>query len=284
MEAIEIPTVDRSVLGATRVSGSGLGYVVIAGATAVPHRFYRSLAVWLAERTRATVLSFDYRGVGASKRGPLRSSEIGCRDWALDLASVIRYAAARGPTVVVGHSSGGHAFGMTDAHQQTLGLYTFGSGAAWHGYMKPAEAIKVWTLWNVLGPPLVGLRGYMPMRLVGLGEDLPKGVYRDWRRWSGFPNYFFDDPNAEFVSEFGRVRVPVVGVSSTDDAWAPPQSVDAFMGHYPRYTPVVVRPEDIRRPIGHMGYARSACRALWDPLAEWVSAQLRCSALDGRVS
>jgi len=44
--------------------------VVIHGATAVPQRFYRDWATHLAERG-AAVLTYDHRGIGRSRRGPL---------------------------------------------------------------------------------------------------------------------------------------------------------------------------------------------------------------------
>ncbi|MEL6180396.1 MAG: alpha/beta fold hydrolase, partial [Myxococcota bacterium] len=174
---------DDTRLGATLRRGRGDQWVVIGGATGVPQGYYGALAQWLCDVSGVNVLTFDYRGMGASRRGALKGFQAHYRDWASDLAEAIGYAADRGPTVVVGHSFGGHAFGMTDAHARTRGLYTFGTGAGWHGYMKRREGLKVQFMWNVLMPTLVAWRGYLPAKLVGLGEDLPLGVYQDWKRW-----------------------------------------------------------------------------------------------------
>ena len=263
---------DGTRLGATLVPGRSDRWIVIAGATAVPHRYYRPLSEWLSERLGANVLSFDYRGIDASKPDSLVGFQADYRQWATDLATAIDYAADRGPTVVVGHSFGGHAFGMTDAHDRTLGLYTFATGAGWHGHMVPTEAIKAWVLWNLVGPPLTRWFGYLPMSKLGMGEDLPLGVYRDWKRWCAHADYFFADPEAEFVHRFDEVRVPVVGVNSTDDAWAHPASAWAFLKHYPTYEPRPVSPADNGlEAIGHMAYVRPKCGALWKPLERWIS-------------
>jgi hypothetical protein len=40
-------------------------------------------------------------------------------------------------------------------------------------------------------PLLASWRGYLPSSLLGMGEDLPLGVYRDRRRWRAFPHYLF---------------------------------------------------------------------------------------------
>lgn len=272
---ISLEHADGSMVGARLLAGGDRGWVVVGGATATPQRYYRPLARWLAETHHVNVVTFDYRGIGASKAVPLRDETSDYRDWADDLALAVAHAARQGPAVVVGHSFGGMAFGMTDAHEATRGLYTFGTGAGWHGYMPWGEAIRVWTLWNVLGPPLVAWRGYLPMSAVGLGEDIPLGVYRDWKRWCRWPRFFFDDPEADFGERFARVRVPVVGVNSVDDPWAPPESGRAFLSHYPTAELVAPRPPDLGLPaIGHMGYVRRSRAALWRALGSWLEERL----------
>lgn len=252
------------------------GWVVIAGGTGIPHRYYKRLATWLAEHHNVHVLSFDYRGIGTSKPNrSMKGYQATFPDWASDLQTAVHYAAERGPTVVVGHSFGGQAFGMTDAHSYTRGLYTFATGAGWHGYMKTLESLRVRLLWNGLGPVLVGWKGFLPSKLVGMGEDLPLGVYKDWRRWCLSPNYFFDDPDAHFKSNFPRVDVPVIAVNSTDDAWAPPASAKAFIDHYPNASYVTITPEQLgMKSIGHMNYVRPVCQKLWENLGKWIDARL----------
>lgn len=264
---------DGRALGATVVPGSGRRWVVVGGAVAVPHRFYLSFAEWVARRLGANVLCFDYEGVGASRREDLRACRADLRSWADDLALAIGHAAARGPTVVVGHSFGGQAFGITPAHRQTVGLYAFGSGAGWHGWMPAAERWRLRAFWYALGPTATRAAGYAPLRALGIGEDVPAGVFRDWRRWCLRPRYFFDDPEADFTVEYARVDAPVVGVSATDDLWAPPLSVEVLTRHYPRGEVRVVRPDDVGVPIGHLGYLRPGREALWEGFAAWAEAR-----------
>jgi predicted alpha/beta hydrolase len=126
---------------------------------------------------------------------------------------------------------------------------------------------------------MVAAYGYLKMSRLGMGEDLPLGVYSDWRRWCSFPQYFFDDPTAEFTAEFGRVTVPVVAVNSSDDAWATPASADAFFRHYPTARQVSVTPADIGvRSIGHIQYVRPACRPLRSHLGAWLEERWRHTA------
>src|SRR5688572_23462718 len=72
--------------------------VVISGATGVPHGFYARAAAWLADRG-ATVLTFDFRGVGASRHaGGPRRDRATMREWgALDLNEAIGHLYDRDP-------------------------------------------------------------------------------------------------------------------------------------------------------------------------------------------
>jgi predicted alpha/beta hydrolase len=99
----------------------------------------------------------------------------------------------------------------------------------------------------------------MPMRSLGAGEDLPMGVYRVWKRWCSFPNYFFDDPQARAITApYAHVNVPIVAVAATDDLWAPPASASEVVR-------IDLSPESVgTHEIGHMGYFRqSVGTVLW---------------------
>jgi predicted alpha/beta hydrolase len=141
------------------------------------------------------------------------------------------------PLFMVGHSFGGHAFGVLPNHARVARFYTFATGAGWHGWMPRGERARVLLLWHALGPLVVRTFGYLAWSRLGMGEDLPLGVYRDWKRWCRFPRYFFDDPAMGHVAaQFAQVTTPIVAATAIDDRWAPPASRDAFMAGY-RGTP-----------------------------------------------
>src|SRR5262249_2106286 len=87
---------------------------IIAPAVGVSSRYYRNFASYLAERGRPSLI-FDYRGMGASRRGSLEKFPARMRDWCiLDVPTVLEWAAqihAR-PLAWVGHSMGGFATGL----------------------------------------------------------------------------------------------------------------------------------------------------------------------------
>lgn len=257
-------------------AASPRGIIVVAGAVGAPQRFYCRFAEQARQRGYQ-VMTFDYRGIARSAPKSLRGFQMDIRDWGqLDLAAVVETNADEAdrldvPLYLVGHSFGGQAFGMLPNHARVHACFTFGTGAGWHGWMPRSEQVRVLALWNIVGPVLTGWSKYLSWSALGMGEDLPLDVYRQWRRWCRYPHYFFDDPviGNKMRALFARVETPILAVSATDDRWCPPRSRDAFLTGYsnanikrldldPQHTPV--------NSLGHMGYFRSHAASLW-PIA-----------------
>jgi len=257
-------------------TGEPTGQLVIAGATGVPQRFYARFAEFAAAQGME-VWTLDYRGIGLSRVSDLRALRMDYRDWArLDLAALLNHVVAqgRGPLWMVGHSYGGHALGLLPHPEQISRCATFATGAGWHGWMPPLERWRVRLMWHVLGPLVVRVKGYLAWSLLGMGEDLPRDVFVQWRRWCQWPRYFFDDPELpELAEAFARVRIPIRAINATDDAWAPPASRDAFMAGYTNASveAVTVNPADLGlRAIGHMDYFRPQALPLWRETLDWL--------------
>jgi predicted alpha/beta hydrolase len=254
--------------------------IVIAGATGVPQAFYRRFAEFMVSHNYE-VMTLDYRGVGLSAPPKLKGFKADFLDWAqYDLAAAIEFTRDQGgPVYVVGHSYGGHALGLLPEQIKVDAAYLFGTGAGWHGHMPRLEQVKVLWLWKVLGPILTAIYGYLPMKMMRMGEDVPLEVYRQWRRWCQFPNYFFGDPKRpEMKAKFARVKTPMIFFNTTDDLWAPPKSRDAFIASYSQATIIRVdfNPDDHKlKPIGHMGYFRKSSQGLWPNVVDWFDNQPR---------
>ena len=276
-EPLELRAADGYTLSALRYRPAGLarGRLIVAGATGVPQGYYRRFAQFAAARGYDT-LTLDYRGIGRSAPPTLKGFRMDYLDWGrLDLAAAVE--AMHGddglPLVMVGHSYGGHAFGLLPNHDKVHGFVTFATGAGWHGWMPRLEQARVLFMWRLLGPVLTRWAGYLPWSRLGMGEDLPLDVYRQWRHWCRYPNYFFDDPAMQALrAGFDRVRTPIVAVNATDDHWAPPRSRDAFMAGYrhTRWRPVTLDTAALALgPIGHMGYFKAAASPLWAATLDW---------------
>jgi predicted alpha/beta hydrolase len=280
----ELKALDGYTLAATAYTpadpaGADPQYIVIGNATGVPRGFYRRFAGYAANRG-IHVVSADYRGIGGSKHGSLRGFEMEYADWSrYDLAALVQWAAERGKVWLVGHSLAGHAIGQLPQPNVLQAAYVCAAGAGWHGWMPFAERIKVWLVWNTLAPVLTRIYGYHPMSVIGVGEDLPMGVYRDWKRWCHYPNYFFDDPTPRakaIATKFKDVTIPIAAAVATDDLWAPPKSRDAFFQHYrgTHVDRIDLQPAHYGvKEIGHMGYFRAQVgEKLWPEILGWLQA------------
>jgi predicted alpha/beta hydrolase len=259
-------------------AGKSKGHLIFAGATGVPQRFYRRFAEFAAQRG-VDVWTLDYRGIGLSKPASLRGFEMNYLDWArLDLAALVDHVASLGnqPILMIGHSYGGHAFGLLPGNERIQRFATFATGAGWHGWMPTMERLKVQLMWRVVGPLLVNAKGYLAWSLLGMGEDLPRQVFLQWRHWCQWPRYFFDDPEqADLEKKFAEVQIPIRAVNSTDDKWAPPASRDAFMAAYSQsqLELITIEPRGLGLPsIGHMGYFRGQAMPLWEETLDWLTA------------
>jgi len=267
---------DGYPLSAKRYSAAGAvkGNLIMAGATGVQQRFYRRFAEHAA-RQGFNVLTLDYRGIGESKPASLKGFEMSYLDWAYqDLAAAVDLLSQEAlPLYWVGHSFGGHAIGLLPNHPALTACYTLGSGAGWSGWMSRTEAWKIRLMWTFVLPVIVARKGYMAWSMLGMGDDLPLGVYNDWKRWCKFPHYYFDDHQMSHLHAlYAEVTTPCVFATSVDDPWAPPRSRDAFvkaMVNAP-LTLLDLQPPLGSKPYGHMGYFRESAQPLWDEVLDWL--------------
>ncbi|PWB62847.1 MAG: alpha/beta hydrolase [Bradyrhizobiaceae bacterium] len=253
------------------------GVVLINSATAVPRKIYRGFATYLAEQGFAA-MSYDYRGIGGSRPETLKGFAARMRDWAsLDVAGAIDHL--RGvwpqlPLAVVGHSFGGQAVGLVPNNGEiSRALFVAAQAGHWRLIHSP-ERYRVYLMMRVLGSSLARTLGYVPGRL-GIGEDVPSGVFLEWTDWVMRKRYFFDDPSLEALANFARYRGALRAVCLTDDPWATAPAIDLLCSGFTgtRVERIDVTPREVgAEKIGHFGFFRPEHRAtLWRDAAAWLS-------------
>jgi predicted alpha/beta hydrolase len=281
-EAADGRPLAATVLEPPRVEGA----VVVASATGVPRRIYEGIARHLAGAGLA-VLTFDYRGIGGSRQGgPLRHETARMQDWGrLDLEGALgwmRQAYPGAPLLLLGHSAGGQLVGLAPSARHLAGAALIGSQLGWAGHWPwPARAL-MWSFWHAFIPAFTAVRGYLPMRALGQGEDLPAGVAREWARWGRRRNYLFDDLGPEVRSAYAALRFPVQALHIADDLYAPRSGVEALVSFYggPRQVRTITPAETGAPRIGHFGWVRPRFEeAIWTPIRDWFRARIQPSPL-----
>lgn len=270
-ETRELCAADGARLAARlyRAGGRARGAALLAPAMAVPQRFYEAFASHLAARG-ITTLTFDPRGVGASRRGSLREVDIDIIGWAERDAQAaldhLRAVAPELPVTWIGHSLGGQIVPFLRDHDELGKIVTIAAGSGYWRHYPPKLRRKVWLLWWGAAPLLPPLFGFFPGQRLGMVGDLPTGVIRQWRKWCMHPEYAAAEGEA-MRERFAAVTTPLTSLSFTDDELMSHDNIAGLLALYRRAPIEAVRldPGELGvRRLGHFGFFRAEHGALWD--------------------
>ena len=273
-EAVSITAADGHRLGGTLFrAATNERVVIVHGAMAVPHAFYRHFARYLQGRGW-TVLTYDYRGIGDSRPDSLKGFEAKTSDWGLlDMPAVLDWAqqTLRPQKIYfVGHSAGGQQAGLLLHPEPVSAMATVSSQSGYWLYQGGLEKLKVLLLTTFFLPTVSRLVGYFPWSRFASGEDLPKQVAIQWAQWCRSPQYILGDRSLP-LERYANFRAPVLAYSVDDDNWGTKRAVDAMMSAYPN----VERRHLVAAEYGldrlqHMGFFRRGSERLWQEMFDWL--------------
>lgn len=254
---------------------------IINPATGVLARYYHRYAAFLAGHGIAA-LTYDYRGIGASRRGTLRGSRTRWLDWGrLDFDAAIAFATERMPgaeLLAVGHSIGGVLIGAAPQAHRLSRIVTVGAQYAYWRDYNPYRQLRLLARWNVIMPALTLVLGYFPGRRLGWLEDLPPRVALEWAlRRARLEDNYPPAERAEILEAFGRVSAPVVAIHVGDDDFASLSGIERALRYYVGSAGriEVISPSEGER-IGHFGFFHERHRkTLWQQSLEWLQPGLQ---------
>ena len=278
---IEIRCSDGVVLGGhlfRTARRDAVGFAIVNAATGVLARYYHRYAGFLAAHG-FDVLTYDYRGIGASRPAQLRGCGYRWRDWGeLDFAAALRFARAEarsGPVIVVGHSIGGFLPGMAENAASIDRMLTVGAQYAWWLDYAAHRRLGLLLKWHVAMPTLTAAFGYFPGRWLGWLEDLPAGVAHEWS-FRG-PRFERSHPRTERRSVLDRmaaVRAPILAVAVADDEFGTAPAIRRALHYYrgAETTAVMLQPSDYGRDsIGHFSlFHDSHTAGFWRDSLRWL--------------
>ncbi len=252
-----------------RPRGPARGAVLIAPAMGVAQRFYEPLATFLAA-AGLRVITFDYRGIGASRLRRLADEPADIMTWAeLDAATALAALAERAPGLPItwlGHSLGGQIIPFVPGHERIAKAVLVATGSGyWRTLSRPLRR-RAPLLWYGLVPTLIPLFGYFPGRRFGVVGDVPGNAMRQWRAACLHPDYLAGIvPGAyERYAAFTR---PLTSIALTDDEMMSDAGITALYDRYAAAPRRLVRldPAELDVPrIGHFGFFKKEMQApLW---------------------
>jgi predicted alpha/beta hydrolase len=218
-------------------------------------------------------LTFDYRGIGESRRGSLRGCEADLTTWARqDAAAALAELTRRAgqlPLVWIGHSLGVQILPFVPGHERLAKIVAIATGTgSWHD-SPPRLKRWVWLLWYVVVPLSLALCGYFPGAKLGRIGDVPKGAMAQWRRWCLHREYSVGVEGESARAAYAAVSTPIGAISFSDDEYMSERNLEALLGFFsgaPR-TSRRFAPADLGMArIGHFGFFRESKRSLWERL------------------
>lgn len=280
--AVEIGCADGVRLGEhlwRHGTGPAEGVVLVNPATGVLARYYHPYARFLAGHG-FDVITYDYRGIGASRPPRLRGCRYRWSDWGtLDCDAALRVARAHAgsrPVLLVGHSIGGFLPGLAASAATISRLLSVGAQFAWWRDYRRGSRLRLFLKWHVAMPALTALCGYFPGRRLGWLEDLPAGVANEWSFRRGRMELSHPPASrAAILRRFAAVTAPILAVSVSDDELAPAAAVRRGLAYYAgsrRRDLVELSPAGLEAErIGHMGlfHARHE-QGFWRDTLAWL--------------
>lgn len=263
---------------------------VIGAATAVPASYYRHFAEWLARRGYA-VLTFDYRGIAASREALRPGEDVRLRDWArVDMAAALHAAERRRREqqtaqgrelglLWVGHSLGGNSVGLVPGFADKVdALLGVAAQVAYLGHWSGLARLQAWLFFHLMLPAAVGLFGHAPGRMLGpRAQDLPAAAALEWAAWGRTPGFLFGDESLARERSYDRFTGTAHLWSIADDhLFGPAPAVDALAAQFnaARVQRHVVSPQDLGvARIEHFGpFRRDLGPRLWPRLLAPIEA------------
>jgi len=276
MQNVTLTASDGAVIAARvfEPAQEALGNVVIGGAMGVRQDYYASFAVWLAQQGWR-VVTFDYRGSGASAPASLRGYRADLFDWTRDYESAVEHAHARqpdAPLYLLGHSLGAQLPGLLANQHKVSGLLSVAAGSGYWRENAPQLRRMVLYFWYVAVPLATRLFGYFPGRRLKKVGDLPAGVVMQWRKWCLHPGYSVGAEGEPARAAYARARFPVHAFSIADDELMTLRGTHSLVNLYanaPRTVERILPAQYAVRRIGHFGPFRTEHETrLWPRMAE----------------
>ncbi|MBI2732721.1 MAG: alpha/beta fold hydrolase [Aquabacterium sp.] len=264
-----------------RASGGTPGLpVLLSPATGVKQHFYLRFVSWLAAQGH-DVLVFDYRGIGLSRQGHLKHNKATLAEWGQqDQVAALDWLLQRTGSeqvLMLGHSAGGQMIGLLPNHRRVARLVGVSASTGWFRGMRLGFRLKARLGLRCLVPLGTLVKGYGPTSAVGLGEDLPAGVARQWGQWCAAGGYATNAVRGKPAQDFhAEVRTPITVLYAEDDDIATPTTVADLLRTFPATPKQALRIKPASHgleAIGHIDWFRASHQALWPMIASSLRGQ-----------
>lgn len=278
-ETLEISCKDGYTLSgrfyATALSKQKKYPVLICPATGITQHFYQDFAQWLTTQGY-DVLSFDFRGIGRSLHGPLKDSQASIVNWGqLDIPAAIDALLCKSQAdqvILLGHSAGGQLLGITPNHQKVAKLIAVSGSTGHIKGLTGKTKILAPIMFKLIFPLARITAGYGPTQAIGMGENLPKDVAKQWAQFCSQPGYAINAIGKTVFEDYhAKVNCPISVLWSSDDEIATRRNVKDLLRLYPnaKTEMIELKPQSYQhKAIGHMLMFKKSHQNLWSTIEQ----------------
>jgi predicted alpha/beta hydrolase len=245
--------------------------ILICPATGIVKEFYHSYAEWL-NKLGHTVMCFDFRGIGASLYGPLHQSEADIVDWGqLDITAAIDCLLEQTQAekiILLGHSAGGQLLGISPNYNKVAKIIAVAGSTGHVRGLKGKTKFLAPIMFHVIFPISSKFKGYGATKMIGMGENLPKNVAKQWAQFCGTQGYVMHAVKKQLLPDYhSKITCPITAIWASDDEIATQANVQALLNLYPNAETnmIQLKPKQFQhKSIGHMQMFRKSHRNIWD--------------------
>lgn len=244
--------------------------ILICPATGITKQFYNSFAHWLSLQGY-DVLVFDFRGIGDSLHGPLSKSKASIVQWGqLDIPAAIDtllHKTRASKVILLGHSAGGQLLGIVPNYDKVAKVVAVSGSTGHVKGLKGRTKLLAPIMFKGIFPIARHTLGYGPTNAIGMGENLPKDVAREWAQFCSKPGYVMNAIGKTVHEDFHHViQIPITALWSSDDEIATRANVKDLLRLYPNADADMIELKPAQyghKGIGHMLMFKKSHQNLW---------------------
>lgn len=248
--------------------------ILICPATGITKNFYHAFAQWLNQQGYP-VLSFDFRGIGESLHGALKDSTASIHDWGIyDIPAAIEALLNRTQAekvIIVGHSAGGQLLGIASNYHKVAKVLAIAGSTGHVKGLKGKTKILAPVMFNIIFPVSSFVKGYGATQFIGMGENLPKNVAKQWAEFCSKPGYVMNAIGKTIFEDYHQqIQCPITSFWATDDEIATHSNVKDLLRLYPNAQTKLIElnPQQLGyKRIGHMLMFKKSHQKIW-PILE----------------
>lgn len=248
--------------------------ILICPATGITKNFYHAFAQWLNQQGYP-VLSFDFRGIGESLHGALKDSTASIKDWGMyDIPAAIEAllnCTQAEKVIIVGHSAGGQLLGIASNYHKVAKVLAIAGSTGHVKGLKGKTKVLAPLMFNVIFPVSSFVKGYGATQFIGMGENLPKNVAKQWAEFCSKPGYVMNAIGKTIFEDYHQqIQCPITSFWATDDEIATHSNVKDLLRLYPNAQTKLIElnPQQLGyKQIGHMLMFKKSHQKIW-PILE----------------